>query len=94
MPAPEIAHELADRKRLLILQSDLHRALIGAEVARASAQLERADQWRTGMASHPWLLGGIATVAGFLGVRHWRSALKWLPAGLAAWRWYDKLKLR
>ncbi len=94
MPANEAINELTDRKRLLILQSDLHRSLIGVELAQSRARLERTAQLCTGVANHPWLVGGVAAVAGILGVRNWRVALKWLPAGLAAWRWYDKRKLR
>jgi hypothetical protein len=79
--------ELAERKRLLILQADLHRAVIHAEVVNARIRLQWLEQARTKLSGgNPWFLGG-AAAAGLFAVRHWRKTLKWVPTALAAWRW-------
>lgn len=83
--------ELAERKRLLVLQADLHRAVLQAEVINARDRLAWVGQVREKLVG-PWpLVGGAA--AGLLLVRKWRTALKWIPAGLSAWRWFRKLKV-
>jgi hypothetical protein len=91
MAAQEKLNELAERKRLLVLQADLHRAVLQAEVANARTRLLWVGQVREKLPGGPWWLAGGA-VAGFFALRQWRTALKWLPAGLAAWRWFKKLK--
>lgn len=91
MAAQERLNELAERKRLLVLQADLHRAVLQAEVANARARLLWVGEVRGKMPSGPWWLAGGAA-AGFLALRKWRTTLKLLPAGLAAWRWFKKLK--
>lgn len=81
--------DLAERKRLLVAQANLHRTILQAEVARCQARLDAARQGlRTG---GPWLAAGSA-VAGLLLARKWRSLAGWIPSALAAWRWYRKFK--
>lgn len=79
---------LAGRKRLLVLQADLHRTLLQAEALRLRARLSPVREGvRVG---RPWLLG-VGAVAGLLAARRWRRALRWIPSGLAAWRWLRRL---
>ena len=92
MSAQKQLNELAERKRLLVLQSDLHRALLQTEVVNARAQLQWMAQVRAKLSASPWWLAGGGAAAGLLLTRNWRTALKWLPAGLAAWRWLRKMK--
>jgi hypothetical protein len=93
MSSQERLNDLADRKRLLIAQADLHRALIQAECVNARVRLDWLDAAREKLRGGPWLLAGGA-VGGMLAARHWRTALKWVPAALAAWRWLRRLKSR
>jgi len=91
MLAQEKLSELAERKKLLVLQADLHRAVLQAEVVNARARLMWLGQVREKMPGGPWWLAGGAT-AGLLLARKWRPLLKWFPAGLTAWRLLKKLK--
>lgn len=86
-------HQLAERKRLLVAEADLHRGLIAAEVNRYRARLETAREGvRVG---GPWLAAGSA-IAGVLLARKWSSVTRVLPTAvpslLAAWRWYKKFR--
>ncbi|MFM1769927.1 MAG: hypothetical protein RJA22_2456 [Verrucomicrobiota bacterium] len=86
-------HELAERKRLLVAEAELHRSLIQAEVTRCHARLETA---REGMrVGGPWLAAGSA-LGGILLARKWRNLTSVLPTALpsllAAWRWYKKFR--
>ncbi|MHB1306356.1 MAG: hypothetical protein ACYDC1_06145 [Limisphaerales bacterium] len=92
-PYQDPLKELADRKRLLILQADLHRALLRAELTRVGGRLEWLELVREKVCGRPWLLAGGAA-AGLLTSGYWRPALKWLPGAIAAWRWFGKLKRR
>ncbi len=83
--------ELAERKELLVLQSELHRALLQAEVANLRARWQWLGQAREKLPGGPWLLAGGAA-AGFLLLRRWRTAVKWFPVLLSAWRWVRKLQ--
>jgi len=80
---------LAERKRLIVLESDLHRSLVELECAQLRARLDSA---RAGIRlGGPWLLAGGA-VAGLVAARHWRGLARWAPRALAAWRWVQRLK--
>jgi hypothetical protein len=90
MSAEKRLNELAERKRLLILEADLHRALLQAEVAHLQSRLQWIAQAREKISGKAgWVLG---SAAGLLAVRNWRSALKLIPVGLTAWRWWRKLR--
>ena len=82
-------NELAERKRLLLAQADLHRTILQAELARCQTRLDAARQGIR--AGGPWLAAGSA-VAGLLLARKWRTVAGWVPTALAAWRWYRKFK--
>jgi len=84
--------ELAERKRLLMLQADVHRAILNAELAGVRDRLNwvQAARDKVGAAS-PWLALG-AGVVGILAARRWRAAVRWIPAALAALRWLKKLR--
>jgi len=86
--------ELAERKRLLLLESDLHRSLIGLECESLRRQLTPLSEARERIAAGgPWLAAGSA-VAGLLAIRHWRKFVRWIPAALTALRWVQKLRGR
>lgn len=92
MSAEERLSELAERKRLLILQADLHRAVLQAEAANAQARLQWVAQAREKFSGKAgWVLG---SAAGVLAVRNWRRTLKLIPVGLTAWRWWRKFRGR
>jgi len=87
---PEEIDSLANRKRLILAQADLHRAILHAEVARCQGKLDAARQgMRVG---GPWLAAGSA-IAGLLVARKWRKLGTWIPTAMAAWRWYRKFKM-
>lgn len=92
MSAEKRLNELAERKRLLILEADLHRAVLQAEVGTLRARLRWISQAREKFPGKAgWLVG---STAGVLAVRNWRQTLKLVPVGLAAWRWWRKLRGR
>lgn len=84
--------ELAERKRLLVLQADVHRAALRAELASVRGRLDwiLAAREKVGAAS-PWLALG-AGIVGILAARRWRNVLRWVPTALAAVRWLRKMK--
>lgn len=85
MPAQKGLSDLAERKRLLILEADLHRALLRAEAVRARARLGWLNPGGGGLRLSPWLLVGGA-LAGLVAARHASTVLKWLPTALDLWR--------
>ena len=92
MPGNGELIELEERKRLLVLQADVHRAALRAELAGVRARLNWVAEARDKMgAAGPWLALG-AGVVGVLAARRWRNVLRWIPTGLAAWRWIQKLR--
>ncbi len=92
MPAQKQLNDLAERKRLLRLQGDLHRALLQAEFTRARARVKWVNQARENITGNPLLLAGGGALAGFLALRNWRTLAKWAPAALSAWHWFKKFK--
>lgn len=87
MSAPLKRIELEDRKRMIVVQADLHRALLQAELVRVRARLDRLDEARERFrAAGPWLAVAGA-VGGVIAARKWRSLAAWAPPMLAAWRW-------
>lgn len=85
---------LAERRRLLVMEADLHRQVIATEIEAVRARLEWLARAReTASAGKPWLaVGGV--VAGLFAVRHWRKLAAWAPAALEALRWARKLVRR
>ena len=85
-------NELAERRRLLVMEADLHRSLIGLEREGLRERLAGLQAAREKVASNsPWLIAG-GTVAGLLAMRHWRTLARWIPTTLTALRWVHSLK--
>lgn len=92
MFAKQQLNELAERRRLLVMEADLHRSLIGLEREGLRERLAGLLAAREKVASNsPWLIAGSA-VAGLVAVRHWRKLARLLPAALTALRWVRALK--
>jgi len=92
MAAQKRLNDLAERKRLLVLEADLHRALLRAEAARARTRLAWLNLGGGERRLSPWILVGSA-LAGLFAARYRRTLLKWLPTALAALRWFNHGKL-
>ena len=85
--------ELEARKRLLVLQADLHRIVLRAEWANLRSRLSWLDKIRDKVRSvSPWLAASTA-VLGVLAAGRGRKLVLWAPVALAAWRWVHKRKL-
>ena len=82
-------NQLAERKRLIVLQSDLHRHLLALECANLRARLAaaRAKLWTMA----PWVLGGGA-VAALLAARRRRGLARWISGALTVWRLWKQLR--
>lgn len=78
--------ELAERRRLLVLEADLHRSLIRLE---RLASLQAA---RTMVATNRPLLIAGGAVTGLLAMRHWRKLARWIPTALTVLSWVQSLK--
>lgn len=93
MPAPaSMMPSIEERKRLIVLQADLHRALLHGEIVAIRERLAGFDSMREKVRhASPWL-GLAAAVGGLLAARNWRSVAGWIPTALAAWRWFQKLR--
>lgn len=84
--------DLQQRKRLLVLEAELHRALLCAGVANVR---ERWDWLKAARAqarsAGPWLgLGAVAL--GLLVAWRGRKLARWLPPALAVWASIQKLR--
>ena len=84
--------DLAERKRLLVLQADLHRAVLRAEYVSVRARLS----WLNGAGGQArsasrWLAAG-AAATGLLAAWRGRKLAGWIPAAITAWRVWKKLK--
>jgi hypothetical protein len=78
-------------QRLLVLESDLQRGLLRMETALLRERLGWLGEVRKSLPiGRPWLMVG-AAVAGWFAVRHWRTAARWLPTALTAWRWVRRV---
>lgn len=94
MLAQKELNDLAERRRLLVVEADLHRNLIALEVENLRAKIEWIARAREQVSSgKSWLAAG-GVVAGLLAVRHWRKVVRWAPAAMSAFRWVRKLKGR
>ena len=80
-----IGANLAERKRLIILEAALHRARIETECAALDSRFcsARANLgvWKLGIAA-----GG--ALAGLAAARHRRGLLRWIPTAIATLRWF------
>jgi hypothetical protein len=85
-------NELQERKRLLVLQGDLHRALLQAEAMKLRSQLDwLTDARQKAKSASPWLAVG-AGALGLVAASKWRSLATWAPTALMAWRWVQKFR--
>ena len=85
-------NDLAERRRLLVMEADLHRSLISLERESLRARIADLHAARERASSNsPWLIAGGA-VAGLLAMRHWRKLAGWIPAALTALRWVQSMK--
>lgn len=92
MPARTRLTELAERKQLLVMQADLHRALLQAECATVRARLSWVRETRDKVrAAGPWLAVAAAG-AGLLVAGNWHKCANWIPTGVAAWRWWQSIR--
>ena len=82
--------ELADARRLLVLQGDLHRSLLRLETEALRERLAGLAGTRdpTWSGRPVWVAG--AVLAGVLAVSRWRRLLGWAPAAVAAYRWFRR----
>ncbi len=92
MPQDRLMNELAERKRLLLLEADLHRNLISLECAqmrdrvKSMTSLGGLTKYLSFLSpTNPWVIGGTA-IAGAVAARNWGKAIKWLPAAIYLWR--------
>jgi FlaA1/EpsC-like NDP-sugar epimerase len=83
MPAAARLNRLAERKRLLVLEADLHRHLLAIE--RMHWQ-ERVDTAREQVQAGRWWLIVGAAIAGWLLARRLGGVARWLPAARTAAR--------
>lgn len=86
MFAEKRLREIEAAQQLLVLESDVHRQVIGLEVVTLRnrfAWLGSAGQFLP--RSGNWLVPG-AVIAGLLAARGWRSIGRWLPVALPLFR--------
>lgn len=88
MSARQQMNDLAERRRLLAVESDLHRALVQMECAQIRSRFAGLRSLRDQLAGHKPLLVGAAGIAGLLTMRHWRRAIGWAPVIMRALRWF------
>lgn len=72
-------NDLAERKRLLVAQADLHRSLIALE--RLQWQQRIADTAGQLQGQRWWLIGG-AAVAGWFVMKRLGGIVRWVPVVL------------
>jgi hypothetical protein len=86
-------NELEAAQNLLVLQSDLQRAHFGLELASLHEALPWAGRSPISFLGSPLVVA--AGVAGLLlSMRKFRSALKWMPMALTAWRMVSRFRSR
>jgi len=78
--------ELAEARRLLVMQSDIHRGLIRLEIASWTGSLDGLDSVRAKIAGHPRLASLGAVLSGLLLMRYRRALVRWTFLGLMSWR--------
>ena len=86
MAVSEALKELAERKRLLLLECRMHRELLSLEGACLQERLGRlAGMWKGAQRLAPWAMAGGA-VAGVVSGRKLGGVLRWAPKAWALWR--------
>ena len=91
MLAKQPLNELAERRRLLVMEAELHRGLIGVECENLRARLARLQAAPERVAANPlWVAGSVA--AGALIARRWRQLAPWIKPAFAALRWWQALR--
>ena len=80
-------NDLSERKRLLVMESDLHRAVIALECAALREQINSARS--SAQSLRTWLVAGSA-VAGLVAAETRSRLTRLLPLALSAWRWWRK----
>lgn len=95
MAQPDRVTEREQLKRLLVAESDLHRAILGSEWRRLTSWGKAAQHWKdtlSGRATGPawWALGSAAV--GLLLTRRWRTWVRWAPTAWTLWRWWRRHK--
>ena len=83
MPARARMNALADRKRALLAEAELHRRVLARERLHLGAQ---AASIRAHVAGHRWWWIGGAALAGWLVFRGARGLTRWLPAATTIFR--------
>jgi len=91
MSASARVNDLAQRKRLLVLQAELHRQIIEIERIRL---FDRVDFLRGRLLANRWWLLGSVAAAGWLSTRKFGRLLRFLPMGMTAWRLLQNFKPR
>lgn len=92
MLAGQELNELAERRRLLVAEAELHRSLIAWERENLRSGLDALREARGGFKLGGRWLAGAGALAGLLTVRHWRKLWRWFPFGFVALRWVRKLQ--
>ena len=86
MLAQKQLNDLAERRRLLVLEAELHRSVIALEGENLRAQLKWIGRVREYVsAGSPWLKAGVM-VAGIFAVRRRHKLGRWMQAALSAIR--------
>jgi hypothetical protein len=92
MFAQKEINQLGERKRLLLLEAEVHRSIINLECESIRARINDLREAREQIGpAGPWLMAGSA-FAGVLALRHWRRVAKWVPTIFATVRWFKKLR--
>ena len=82
--------ELAEARRLVVLQADLHRNLLRLETETLRERFAglTAARDRLWSGRPVWVAG--AVLAGVLAVSRWRTLLRWAPAAATVYRWFRR----
>ncbi len=91
MSAGQRLKDLEDAKRLLVLQSELHRRLLRLEFDSLRDRFAGVAAVGGKFSAHQPLLWVGAGLAAVLAVRRGRTLLRWLPTAVAAHRWLGRL---
>jgi len=81
--------DLAERKRLLVVEAELHRNVITLECDQIQDRVSSLLNVRKQLAANPWVVGG-TTLAGLIAARHWRQTIRWVPQVFTLWRLFRK----
>lgn len=85
--------ELAEHRKLLLLEADLHRSVLTLELEKLRTALSELSAARQRVTHSPWVVAGGA-VAGLMTLRYWRKFKQWAPVAVSTFRWIKSLKQR